>query len=95
MIPPDDQALHDLLAKLFKADPWHGIAPGPDAPEVVHAYIEIVPTDAVNTNSTSFPDTSASTGRSAFPACARRPTDSFRRPFVARQSRRSVNHGRT
>jgi inorganic pyrophosphatase len=47
MIPPDDQALHDLLAKLFKADPWHGIAPGPDAPKVVHAYIEIVPTDAV------------------------------------------------
>ncbi|WP_223636343.1 inorganic pyrophosphatase [Corallococcus sp. EGB] len=30
-----------------QAHPWHGIAPGPEAPEVVTAYIEIVPTDAV------------------------------------------------
>ena len=42
-----DQALHELLAKLFKAHPWHGVMPGPDAPAVVNAYIEIVPTDAV------------------------------------------------
>jgi inorganic pyrophosphatase len=39
--------LQDLLAKLFQAHPWHGITPGPDAPAVVNAYIEIVPTDAV------------------------------------------------
>jgi inorganic pyrophosphatase len=39
--------LPDLLAKLFQAHPWHGITPGPDAPAVVNAYIEIVPTDAV------------------------------------------------
>jgi inorganic pyrophosphatase len=31
----------------FQAHPWHGIAPGPEAPEIVNAYIEIVPTDAV------------------------------------------------
>jgi inorganic pyrophosphatase len=43
----DEQPLDDLLAKLFKAHPWHGIVPGTDAPRVVNAYIEIVPTDAV------------------------------------------------
>jgi inorganic pyrophosphatase len=43
----NEQALHELLAKLFQAHPWHGITPGSSAPEVVHAYIEIVPTDAV------------------------------------------------
>jgi len=41
------EALHDVLAKLFKAHPWHGIVPGADAPAVVNAYIVIVPTDAV------------------------------------------------
>lgn len=46
-MPANDKALHDLLAKLFQAHPWHGVAPGADAPTVVNAYIEIVPTDAV------------------------------------------------
>jgi inorganic pyrophosphatase len=46
-MPANGEALHDLLAKLFKAHPWHGIAPGADAPAVVNAYIEIVPMDAV------------------------------------------------
>ncbi|MFN2492560.1 MAG: inorganic pyrophosphatase [Pyrinomonadaceae bacterium] len=32
---------------LFQAHPWHGIEPGPHAPDTVNAYIEIVPTDAV------------------------------------------------
>lgn len=31
----------------FQAHPWHGVSPGEDAPELVNAYIEIVPTDAV------------------------------------------------
>ena len=44
---PTNTPLHDLLAKLFKAHPWHGVFPGPEAPTIVHAYIEIVPTDAV------------------------------------------------
>jgi len=43
----NDEALQDLLAKLFQAHPWHGVAPGGDAPAVVNAFIEIVPTDAV------------------------------------------------
>lgn len=33
--------------QLFQAHPWHGVTPGPRAPEFVNAYIEIVPTDAV------------------------------------------------
>jgi len=32
---------------LFQAHPWHGVTPGLNAPELVNAYIEIVPTDAV------------------------------------------------
>lgn len=43
----DDKALGDLLALLFQAHPWHGVAPFHESPEVVNAYIEIVPTDAV------------------------------------------------
>lgn len=43
----DDKALHDLLALLFQAHPWHGVTAGNEAPAVVNAYIEIVPTDAV------------------------------------------------
>src|SRR6476469_3427575 len=33
--------------QLFQAHPWHGVSPGKNAPELVSAYIEIVPTDAV------------------------------------------------
>jgi inorganic pyrophosphatase len=39
--------LDHLLGLLFQAHPWHGVAPGPKPPEIVSAYIEIVPTDAV------------------------------------------------
>ena len=31
----------------FRPHPWHGLDPGPRFPEVVLAYIEIVPTDGV------------------------------------------------
>ena len=31
----------------FRAHPWHGLPLGPDAPDVVQAYIEITPFDAV------------------------------------------------
>ena len=31
----------------FKAHPWHGITIGPNAPNMVTAFIEIVPTDTV------------------------------------------------
>ena len=43
----DDAELHDLLALLFQAHPWHGVAPGDPAQGAVSAYIEIVPTDVV------------------------------------------------
>jgi inorganic pyrophosphatase len=33
--------------QLFQAHPWHGVTPGSLVPELVNAYIEIVPTDAV------------------------------------------------
>ena len=34
-----------LMNLMFKAHPWHGVSMGDKAPEVVTAYIEIVPTD--------------------------------------------------
>jgi inorganic pyrophosphatase len=43
----DENGLGRLLGLMFQAHPWHGIPPGVDAPGVVNAYIEIVPTDAV------------------------------------------------
>lgn len=35
------------MVNKFKAHPWHGIAIGADAPNIVTAFIEIVPTDNV------------------------------------------------
>ena len=32
---------------MFQSHPWHGVSAGATAPEMVNAYIEIVPTDAV------------------------------------------------
>ena len=32
-----------LMSLMFKAHPWHGVSIGDHAPEVVTAYIEIVP----------------------------------------------------
>ena len=43
----NDRELHKLLAILFQAHPWHGVAPGEDAPNTLNAYIELVPTDTV------------------------------------------------
>jgi len=43
----EDEPLHELLSLMFQAHPWHGVSAGDDAPGVVNAYIEIVPTDAV------------------------------------------------
>lgn len=42
----ENAALRELF-KLFQAHPWHGVTPGAQAPQIVNAYIEIVPTDAV------------------------------------------------
>ncbi|PYS50538.1 MAG: inorganic pyrophosphatase [Acidobacteria bacterium] len=43
----NDRELHELLAILFQAHPWHGVQPGDDAPNILNAYIELVPTDTV------------------------------------------------
>lgn len=43
----DDAAHQRLNNLLFRAHPWHGVSIGDEAPEVVTAYIEIVPTDTV------------------------------------------------
>jgi inorganic pyrophosphatase len=37
----------ELFHQLFRAHPWHGVSIGDQAPEVVTAYIEIVPSDTV------------------------------------------------
>jgi inorganic pyrophosphatase len=47
MDPQDPESAWELLRLLFQAHPWHGVAIGAEAPRVVTAYIEIVPTDTV------------------------------------------------
>jgi inorganic pyrophosphatase len=37
----------ELLRLLFKPHPWHGVAIGAEAPDVVTTFVEIVPTDTV------------------------------------------------
>jgi inorganic pyrophosphatase len=39
--------LHRVLIQRFQSHPWHGVSAGPDAPNVVTAYLEMVPTDTV------------------------------------------------
>jgi inorganic pyrophosphatase len=36
-----------LMDVMFKSHPWHGVPIGSDAPELITAYIEIVPADTV------------------------------------------------
>lgn len=43
----DNEPTKRSSARQFQAHPWHGLTPGKDAPEMVNAYIEIVPTDVV------------------------------------------------
>lgn len=43
----DRNGTWERLRFSLKAHPWHGIPPGPEAPGVVTAYIEIVPSDTV------------------------------------------------
>jgi inorganic pyrophosphatase len=37
----------NTTSSLYKAHPWHGIRTGSKAPNIVHAFIEIVPSDTV------------------------------------------------
>jgi inorganic pyrophosphatase len=46
-MPDSESELHETISLLFQAHPWHGVSPGEEAPKLVNAYIEIVPTDVV------------------------------------------------
>ena len=43
--------INDPIARLmglrYKAHPWHGLDVGDKAPEIVNAFIEMVPTDTI------------------------------------------------
>jgi inorganic pyrophosphatase len=43
----DQDRTWELLKLLFKPHPWHGVAIGAEAPDVVTVFVEIVPTDTV------------------------------------------------
>ncbi len=43
----DSEPLWKLMGLLCKSHPWHGVPIGEDSPNVITAYIEIVPTDTV------------------------------------------------
>ena len=43
----DGATLRELLGRMFRAHPWHGVPVGDEAPETVNVYVEIVPTDTV------------------------------------------------
>lgn len=42
-----NDSVWNLMGLLFRAHPWHGVDIGDDAPEIVNAYIEMLPTDTV------------------------------------------------
>ncbi|MFN7131471.1 MAG: inorganic pyrophosphatase [Myxococcales bacterium] len=46
-MPQNNELAIKLLGMLFKPHPWHGIAPGDRLPDLLNAYIEIVPGDTV------------------------------------------------
>jgi len=41
------RVIMDIISRVGKSHPWHGVPIGPEAPRVVTAYIEIVPDDTV------------------------------------------------
>lgn len=41
------EPIWNLMGLIFTAHPWHGVDIGDDAPEIVNAYIEMLPTDTV------------------------------------------------
>jgi len=43
----DATTIASLMGNLFRAHPWHGIGIGDEFPEVLNAYVEILPTDTV------------------------------------------------
>jgi inorganic pyrophosphatase len=47
MSQAENTRLRQLTSLILQAHPWHGVSPGPKAPDEVVSFIEIVPTDAV------------------------------------------------
>jgi inorganic pyrophosphatase len=43
----EKQDLNQLLSLMFQAHPWHGVSMGDSAPEIINAFVEIVPRDVV------------------------------------------------
>jgi inorganic pyrophosphatase len=43
----EKRELWEVLGMLFRAHPWHGVSLGDDQPQIVTAYIELVPSDTV------------------------------------------------
>lgn len=43
----DERAFFEFVSHFYRAHPWHGLNIGDKAPQEVHSYIEIVPTDTV------------------------------------------------
>lgn len=43
----DNAELSRLFSLMFQSHPWHGVPVGINAPEIVNAFIEIVPNDAI------------------------------------------------
>lgn len=41
------RVIMDIISRVGKSHPWHGVPIGPEAPRVVTTYIEIVPDDTV------------------------------------------------
>ncbi len=42
-----NEPIWNLMNMFCRAHPWHGVHIGEDAPEEIHCYVEIVPTDTV------------------------------------------------
>ena len=46
--PKTRQPIWQLMGRLFRAHPWHGVRLGEKGSDVVTCYIEITPSDTVN-----------------------------------------------
>ena len=46
MTQPTDP-IWDMMGQLFQQHPWHGVTIGPDAPELVTCYVEMVSNDTI------------------------------------------------
>ncbi|WP_454062729.1 inorganic pyrophosphatase [Candidatus Nitrospira salsa] len=47
MRQPELESIWELVSRVCKSHPWHGVPIGSDAPRVITAYIEIVPSDTL------------------------------------------------